>query len=809
MLKNYLKVAVRNIVKQKAFSFINIFGLAVGMSICMTIMMLVADQMENDQHNPNKARIYRVNSLPYFQGNRQNTGTETATTTLALRDELINHYTGVERAARIMRGFGNGWIEFEPGNDINIPVSGFFADPDLLAIMDLELLYGDATTALVEPYSVVITEATAKKLFKVENPVGESFKVGKLGTYKVTGVIKDKKQKSHIIAEAYASMSTVNSLQSAGIFSDNSNSWYNIFTGWVYILLEEGTSVEEINQHLTKIQADHYASLPTPETVATNFRLQNLVKITPGPLLNNPIGPFMPWIIIYFLAALAGIVLITSCFNFTNLSIARSLSRAKEIGVRKVTGAKRSQIFAQFMSESVVVALFALALALVMVLFLKPMMEELAFTQTMHWGLSVNNTLYFVFIAFAITVGIMAGLFPSIVLSGFQPIKVLKNLSNNKLMSKMGLRKALLVMQFSISLIFILTVIVLYNQLDLFLHSSDGFKATNKVMIQKGETSPELLKTELLKNSNLTSVTMASHIPSAGINYGENVKRSIEDEQWQDLSYFAVDEDYLSNMGLELVAGKFYEAEAGMSNQNMVVINEAALPLLQFNTADEAIGQSIIFQRDSIEKQVIGIVKNYNHEMMAQTLRPLALIYSPEEYRLLQIAYNGTFDEAKKTVEQAWATVNPGLKVEVLDFQKEMSVMYEILFGSLVKIVGFVATVAIVISCLGLLGMATYTIQTRRKEIAVRKVLGSSNSALVLILSKGYLSILLIAILISVPTAYFLNTMWLQQFVTHTSVDVLTVSIGIFILGLFGLFTIGSQTLQALFVNPVDNLKED
>jgi putative ABC transport system permease protein len=809
MLKNYVLIALRTILKHRVFSFINIFGLAVAMSICMAIIMLVADQMMVDRHNPNSSRIYRVTSTPYDRERNGIPGNEFSTTSLPIRDELINNYTGVEKAVRLMRGFGNNWMELEPNHDVNIPVSGFFADPEVLDVFNHELLYGDPETALLEPYSVVLTKKTAEKLFKIENPIGESIKVGKLGTYKVTGVIKETENRSHIVADAYASMTTVKSLAAAKVLENNVDNWHNWYVGWVYLLLEEGTTAGDLQPHLEKISKAHFSNLQPPHTSVVKYELQNLLDIVPGRMMNNPIGPFMPWFIIYFLSGIAGIILVTSCFNFTNLSIARSLNRAREIGVRKVTGASRWQLFTQFLSESVIISLFALVLAVVLIYMLRPFIVDLAFSRFLKWDLSANYVVYGVFVVLAVFVGIIAGLFPASVLSGFQPVKVLKDLGNTKLMSKVGLRKALLVAQFSLSMIFILTVIVLNNQMNLFLHNDNGFTTSDKMVIQKGDGPIETLKVELAKQPNIKSVSAASHLPMVGVSYGEGFKTSLEEKEWVNMNYFSVDEGYLESMGLTLIAGKFFTADAGASNKNFMVINEEAVLASHFASPIEAIGQTLIMQGDSSEREIIGVVKGYHHEILESELGPLALIYKPEEFRLIQIAYAGDFKDASKSVEKAWAQVYPGLKVEIKDFKAELGVLYDIIFGTLIKVLGFVATLAIIISCLGLLGMATYTIETRKKEIAVRKILGSSNGSLIYILSKGYISILALALMISVPLAYYMNTFWLQNLAVHVSVDVWTILAGVAILAFFGLFTIGSQTIQATRVNPVDNLKND
>jgi putative ABC transport system permease protein len=810
MFKNYFNIAIRTIFKHRVFSFINIFGLAVAMSICMGIIMLVADQMEADRHNPNGDRIYRITSIPYYKDANGEPGEEFSTTTLPIRDELLNNYTGVEKAVRLMRGFGNNWIQLDPENDVNVPVSGFFADPEVLEMFDHELLYGNPASALVEPYSLVLTQKAAEKIFKVENPVGESLKVGDLGVYKITGVIKDNGEPSHIISDAYASMSTVRSLAAAKEFDNHLDDWNNLYRGWVYVQLEEGKTAEDIQPSLDKITKAHFSNLVAPNETLVKYGTQNLFEISPGRLINNPIGPSLPWFIVYCLSGLAGIVLVASSFNFTNLSIARSLNRAREIGVRKVTGATRWQLFIQFISESVIISLFAMILAVVFIYILRPFIVALPFASALKWDLSANYVVYGVFVVLAVVVGIIAGLFPAAVLSGFQPIKVLKDLGNTRLMSKVGLRKALLVAQFSLSMIFILTVIVMYNQLNLFLHNDNGFTVSDKLVIQKGEQANiETLKTELQKQANIASVSAVSHMPMVGVTYGEDFKRSLEEKQWKNMSCYYADENYLENMGLTLVAGKYFSADAGASNSNFIVINEAAVDAYQFKSPADAVGQTLIWGQDSTQLQIIGVVKNYYFDLFSGRLESLALMNTPEKFTILQVKYTGDFQQASATVRQVWSQVNPGLKVEVKDFKKELGVLYDIILGTLVKVLGFIALLAIIISCLGLLGMATYTIETRKKEIAVRKVLGSSNHALVFLLSKGYISILLLALLIAVPISYYMNTFWLQLLAYHVSVDIWTIGIGVFVLAFFGLFTIGSQTIQATRVNPAENLKND
>jgi len=808
MLTNYLKTALRNINRNRFFSFINIFGLAAAMSVSMILIMLVADQMGYDRHNTNGARIYRINTIGVDDKGMPIETSENGSSPMTVAPELLEQYTGVAKAVRFRSGFGNDWLGFENQNT-NIPLAGFFADADVLELFQYELEYGNAATALVEPYSVVLTQKAAKKLFKEENPVGQTFKVGKLGNYTVTGVLKETRNKSHIVFEGLASMATVKLLEQAGKLEKISDNWTNCWNGWTYILTEPNKKTTVIQRALDDMFSKHIESLTTPGVFKTKFLMQPLFNITPGGIKNNPIGPQLPWVFVYLLGGLALVILITSCFNFTNLSIARSLTRAREIGVRKVTGAARWQIFGQFISESIVIALLALAVALLFVIILEPLVLQLNFAQIFRWDLSSNTAVYFVFVLFAITVGILAGFFPAVVLSGFQPVHVLKNLTDMKLFSRMGLRKALLVSQFTLSLFFILTVLIAQNQLHLFTHQDHGFNMNNNIVVKLNSTSAQNLKNELQKNSNIISVTAASHLPAAGTSHANGFKRRPEDTEFISAAYFMVDEDYVANMNLRLMAGDFFKAESAASNQNLMVINEAALSKFRFASPQEAVGQSLVHQADSTEKIIIGVVANYNHRTLTHQIEPLALLYNPRSYNLLQVGYLGTYEQASKTVEKAWATVNPALKIDYTEVKSEVDKFYDVLFGDLVNILSFISFLAILLSCLGLLGMATYATETRIKEISIRKVLGSSDGALVLLLSKGFLSILGLAIAIGLPLAYIVNNLWLELIAYHTVVGLGTISLAVLLLVVFGALTIGSQVLRAVFTKPVENLKSE
>jgi putative ABC transport system permease protein len=806
MIRNYLITAIRSLLRQRFFSAVNILGLAVALSIGMAIIMLVADQMSYDRYNSKSERIFQITTIGATS--QDGPGEPSSASTMKLRQELLDKYTGIEKVVRLKRGFGNSWVEFE-NQDVNIPLSGFFADQEVFDFFEYEFQYGNPATALRDPYTVVLTRKAANKLFKEENPVGQTIRVGDLGLYTVTGVLKDTNKKSHIVFESLASMASLKSVLSEGDYQGEMENWTNFTNGWTYILLEEGKSEKDIQQHLEAIYNEHIATVTSPDVFKKKFALQALLDITPGPMLDNAIGPILPWAFVYFLGGLALVILLTSCFNFTNLSIARSLTRAREIGVRKVTGATRWQIFAQFITESVLISFAALIIALGLILILKPLILQLNFARIFRWDLQINYTVYGVFVLFTLVVGVLAGLFPAIVLSGFQPVKVLKSLNTMKFFSQTRLRKVLLVLQFTFSLFFILTLIVIQKQLTLFVRQDLGFNSHKNIMIRVNQASPVLLKNELLKYSNIVSVSAASHLPGMGSSRNVGVKKEIEDNEWTPIAHFLVDEDYLENMKIKLLAGTFYTALDKELNRKSIIINEQAVRKLQFHSTHEALNQEIILQQDSSRRTIIGIVKDYNHHDLFQAIGPMMLLHENEKLSLLQVAYSGSYDGAVKTIEAAWSAVNPGLKVDYKEVEAEINRSHDLFFGDLVKVIGTISVLAILLSCIGLLGMATYTTETRLKEISIRKVLGSSNGELVMLLSRGFTAMLIIAIALGVPLAYGVNNLWLTRIAYHTSLDVAAISIGILILISFGVLTIGSQTLRAAFVKPADKLRRE
>lgn len=800
MFFHYLKVGIRNLLKNKVFSFINVFGLAVSMSICLVLIMVVFDQMSYDQYNTKRERIYRVitkrlNNNDFVNG--------FATAPLPIGNALIKRYTGVEKAVRIRRGFGNSWVGFE--DNVNIPIGGFFVDPEFLEVFEYELLYGNPVTALQEPFSVVVTEETAARLFTIPNPIGEVIKVGKLGDYKITGVIKDNGQKSHIRFQAVASISSVKKLEQDDIPGGSIESWESTTLGWVYLLLDKDKSINNIQDHIAEINKHQYRD---DEEHAYKFTLQSLTGINPGPFLGNQIGPGMPLLFVYFLAGLALLIMVSACFNYANLSIARSLTRAKEVGIRKVSGAKRYQVITQFLSEAVLISLLSLFCSMLLLVVLKPSFQQLNISQLLKLDLASNIEVYLVFFAFSLLVGILAGFFPAMFLSKFKPVNTFKNVGSIKLFSKVGLRKSLIVMQFILTLIFIITASLIKNQLNHMVNADFGFDASDIINLRLNGAPAEQLKHEIEKYDGVINVTATSHIPATGISRDGEFTLALGEEP-VNMSYFSVDQDYLTNLNLKLVAGRVFPPNSSNQREQFIIINERGVKQFNFDSPLEAIGQPL-FTDDSVQLVIIGVVQDYYHRALTMEGSPMALRFLPDDYSQLQVKIRPENQEnTRANIEAAWEVIMPGQKISYKYLISEIKEFYVMLFGDLIQIISLVSFLAIAISCLGLLGMVIFSIETRIKEVSIRKILGAELSSILILLSKGFIKLILLSIILAVPIAYLVNNLWLQSIAYRVSIDFWMLFTGSGIILLLSLVTILSQTFKVAITNPADLIKSE
>ena len=500
--------------------------------------------------------------------------------------------------------------------------------------------------------------------------------------------------------------------------------------------------------------------------------------------------------------------MISASFNYMNLSIARALTRAKEVGIRKVAGATRKQLILQFLSESVLLSFAALVVSHAILLILKPAFASLNLTTLLHWDLSENITVHLIIVCFTILIGIVSGLIPAFILSSFQPIKVLKDLSGIRLFSKMGIRKTLIVAQFSLSLIFIISVTLVFNQLQLMLSANFGFTTKDIINVRLNDTDFEHYKTELEKSTAIQNISGATHIPGAGTWWSADTWKDPSDEAPIETGFFYVDENYIDMLDLELIAGTNFKQMIPAANE--IIINEKAVNEFGFSSPHGALGQVLYDEDTTTELHIVGVLKDYHYLMLVMQISPMYLRYNPERINFAHVKlFNENKEAGFSAIERSFSEITDGNKVSYKYFDAELKEYYEFIFGDLVRIVGLTSLLALTIACLGLLGIATYSIETKIKEVSIRKILGATDKQLIYQLSIGFVLMLLVAVVVSVPLAWLLNSLWLEQIAYRVTIDFGVISFGVLILLIFGIITIGSQTYRASTVSPVDNLRNE
>jgi len=793
MLKNYALVAIRNIRRNVTFTSINVVGLAISMAVCLLILATIDDQKSYDDFHSNRDEIYRVT----HERLNSEINLQIATTPMPLAERLQTEYAGIEHVVQFRRGFSGEIID--NGKAINI--SGYFTNPAFFDLFDFKLANGDPATALIEPNSVVLRSDIAEKFFKDEDPIGQELVIEDLGSFKVTGVLEEIPGKTHISFEGMASFSSVAGLEKQEILSESLFDWEGLSTGWNYFKFKGEKNEVAIKSALARIAADSYDEDSEYEVV---FDIQKMTDITPGPLMGNQMGQSMPNFFIYGLIILAILIMTCAAFNYANLTTARALTRFKEIGVRKVMGSSKRQVIFQFIVEATLISLISLVLAVGLLRLLIPAFESLNMSSLLQWELNPDASVYFQFFIFSLLTGLATGFFPSLYMSSVKPINALKGLKGPK-MSKMGLRKFLIVSQLAISVVLIISASLVHRQIKFMMTKDYGFKKNNIVNIDLQGQDYNLLKPEFEKVPFVSLVSGANNIPSTGMHTETFVKQSISDEA-EKYNYFSVDEHYIENLQLELIAGRNFTPD--QKEEKEVIINERAVEAFGFESIHEAIGQNLIVE-DSTAVNIVGVVKDYNFMMLYMEIRPVLLRYNPEDFYWAQVSVAGSNRiEELKSLEETWASFDPNHEFEYKYFDEQIEEFYG-MFYDIVYIVGLISILSIVIAGMGLLGIATYSIQTRLKEVGIRKILGADARNLVLILGRSFFYMILFATLIGGLISFFGNQAWLQLFAYRISfgVDILVIAF-LFIVFIGGL-TIGTQTWKAMRTNPADILRDE
>ncbi len=545
MFKNYFTTAYRNIIRNKWFSLINVFGLASSLAICMLIIALKQDQQNYDQFHKNKSNIYRVVSEV------QEANATFATCPPPLEAVLRGQYPEIKETTQLKWAFDKD-ITF---NTTTAYATGFYAAPSFFEIFDFELKYGDTNTALQSPFSLILYEDIAEKM-NINGPqyIGRSISVKDVGEFTLTGIAKKNTQRTHLTFDVLSSFSTLSSLQKQGKIHTLSDAWQEYNDTYLYLLLEDFASTDKLENALDQISEKHYPDVAT----RTYFQLQSLGAIS-GEQLVNSLNVAIPDFVIYALSILALLILLTACFNYTNLTVAKSIVRGKEIGVRKVIGANRRQIFFQFLTESVALALLAFLIAIPFLnKFLIPQIQSLVFFSEIR--METTWWTYVLFFLTALVVGGIAGILPALHLSNIQPLHTLKNNVSTKIFAKIGWRKALMGLQFLITVLFFITTIIVYKQTNHLLYASYGFEQENIVNIKLKEQDFELLKTELSKEPKIIGVTGVSMMPGLGGRATSILKRYEEDDEI-DFDKLYVHEGFIELLDIELLAGRTIQTD--------------------------------------------------------------------------------------------------------------------------------------------------------------------------------------------------------------------------------------------------------
>ena len=796
MIKNYLLTAFRNVLRYKGFSLINIFGLSLSMSVCMLIIVVIMDQYAYDDMHTKGDRIYRIQQVDSLA----NVGLKMGSNPYVLGTELRDKFAIAEEVVILNNTFNGEGVY----NDTRLGFSGLYTSTAFFDVFDFQLQKGSVEKILDEPYTVVLSWETANKFFGDEDPIGKFIEIDTLHSYEVKGVLAKTKKKSHIQFEALVSTSTLEILDKQRDEPRFVNNWETGWGSWIYLLLHEDADLDNIQQILDRISLEKYKDT---EDTNMSFYLQPFDKIVPGPLLGNELGVFMPIVFILFLGGLALVIIISAAFNYTSLSVARSMLRAKEVGVRKTFGATRSQIIIQFLSEAVVIAVISLIMAIVLLQFLLPAFSGMQMMSLLEIRPEQNTKVYFWFLLFALATGLLAGALPAVFISAFRPIFVLKGITNVKFFSRIALRKVLLVTQFVFSIVFIISILLIFKQMNFMINSHPGFDSEVVYDIDLQGKDFSKVKDQYSQLPEVVNIAAVSHYPAAGNVWSVDLRMKMDDEKFT-ANYFSVDENSIETMGLELIAGRTFPGNMSGENEKFVIASEMTVEQFQLGTPQEAIGSTLILD-DSTLVEIIGVIKDFQYVAVFLPLRPLVLRYIPDRYYHAFLRLDSpNIPATVKKIENTWANIDPDHELDG-EFLDERIRFYYTFFEDIMYTVGFATLLAIIIAAFGLLGMATYSTRTRTKEIGIRKVFGAEVNHIILLISKSYMWLMLIAALIGGIIAYLVNNLWLQHLSKSVDFGMGTILAGVFIVVFIGLLTISTQTLKAAKTKPATTLKNE
>lgn len=796
MFKNYLKIAVRNLQRHKAFSFINILGLAVGMAACFLMLLYVGFEKSYDNFNTKADRIYRVVTDVKTQSENIQEGMTTGPIAINFKKE----FPGIEEAVRITQQDGflirRGEVRFQEKRSV-------LADSGLFKVFDFQLAEGNKNTALVQPMSVVISQSAAKKYFGNSNPLGQQLQLtGAAINATVTGVMRDIPENSQIQADVIVSMSSAK-LVYGNPSSDSEWTNHNYYT---YLLLKPGTNARALEKKFPAFMEFHRGALSRQLQMFESLSLEPLREV----YLYSKRDGFVSGNInnVYMFSIIAVFILLLACINFINLTTARSAERAKEVGIRKVVGALKFQLAKQFIGESILICLIAYVTAIFLCVVFMPLFNQLAgkIISTSIFNSPLNVVALF---ALSMVIGIVAGFYPSLVLSSFKPVVVLKGRFTAGTRGLI-LRKGLVIFQFTVSVVLIVGTIVVYTQLKYMRNQNLGFSKEQQVIIFTNfDKNKDAFKQSLSSVPGVLSTAYSSGVPgSDGFMSGySQLQNKTGEMQKTNIDIDFVDFDYINQYGLKVLAGRPFSRQYPTDTGTAMVINESAAKMLGYQTPEQAVGRK--FDQWGRKGPIIGVVKNFNYRGLQQAVQPMVMRIETWAWGYISIKVStAKLPETIQGIEANWNRIIPNRPFEYAFLDDLFNKQYkaEEKFGHL--FFNF-AILAIFISCLGLVGLASYSTIQRTKEIGVRKVLGASVTNIINLLSMEFVKLVVIAFVIAAPLAWYVMNMWLNGFAYRTPLGWQIFALAGMVSLVIAFGSISFQAIKAALANPVKSLRTE
>jgi putative ABC transport system permease protein len=795
MLKNYFRIAFRNLWRHKEFSIINILGLSVGMTACLLIFLYVSFELSYDTYHNKADRIYRL----VVDIKTPTELLKVAGTSAPMGINLKADFPEVESVVR--GGYLNllvkrDKLQFSEDNVL-------FADPALFSVFSFPLMKGDPNTVLEAPYSIVLSEKGARKYFGKEDPIGQSLILNEKEIATVTGVMKDIPGNSNFKADIIISMTTM----TQKLFPGLDEQWGN-FIGFTYLLLGKGVNTSHLQAKFPEFMQRHAGKVMEQWKMNYALSLEPLKDVYLRSERGAPEKGSMANI--YIFSFVAVFILLIACINFVNLTTARATERAKEVGVRKVMGAHRGQLALQFMGESVLISFIAFLMAIVMSALLLPLFNQLA-GKAIGQYLFIHTYALCAFSLAALIIGLLAGVYPALLLSGFKPVAVLKGkFSAGK--QGISLRKGLVITQFTIAIILITGTIVVYNQLSYMRNQQLGFKKEQMLVIdlQRNEwvNKYEVFKREFAGVKGVLSASFSSSIPG-GDNAGAftEIENTSGELQGANLDLYAVDHDFLSQFQIGIIAGRTFSRDFVTDSTTALIVNEAAVASFGYKSPADIIGKK--FSQWGRKGTIIGVVNNFNFRSLQNEIKPLTMRIAPDDFKFLSLNLAaGNIPTTMARIEEKWKELNADrpFNYQFADDTFNSQYVGEERFG---KLFLYFAILAILISCIGLLGLASYSTFQRTREIGIRKVLGASVGSVIGLLSKEFIRLVIIALAIACPIAWFIMTRWLQDFAYRTPIGWGVFATAGLLAILVAVCTVSFQAMKAAVANPIRSLKSE